>query len=245
MPKIVKSKKIQIIDDDKMDKKKKVLKGGAGVADELKDEDADNIYNDGNDTENEAVEEVGDTAVEVLENLDEVDNEDALEETQEDDAGEDTKDAGTGEDDVGDLGDAGDYDEKPKKKANDEGEAKEDDNCFYRFGKNNEASDEEDDEFQEEEAFDDDTKVFNDIVKDEDRITKPVLTIYERVRLLGDRAKQLSLGAKPMIKNVDNLTPKDMAKFELINKVIPLIIHRPLPNGKREQWKINELEIVN
>jgi DNA-directed RNA polymerase subunit K/omega len=71
------------------------------------------------------------------------------------------------------------------------------------------------------------------------------MTIYERVRLLGERAKQLSLGAKPMIKNVDNMNPKDIAKLELENKVIPLIIIRTLPNGVKEKWKVSELEIIN
>ena len=71
------------------------------------------------------------------------------------------------------------------------------------------------------------------------------MTIYERVRIIGERATQLSYGAKPMIKNVNNLEPKEIAKLELQEKLIPLIIIRTLPNGQKEKWKISELEVIN
>ena len=87
--------------------------------------------------------------------------------------------------------------------------------------------------------------MFDEIVKPEERVTKPFLTKFERVRLLGDRAKQLSLGAKPMLKNTELLNPKEIARLELEKKVIPLIIERTLPNGKKERWNITELSIVN
>ena len=60
--------------------------------------------------------------------------------------------------------------------------------------------------------------------------------------MLGQRARQLSLGAKSMIKNVENLDPKIVAKLELEKRVIPLIILRGLPNGTIEKWKVSELE---
>lgn len=82
----------------------------------------------------------------------------------------------------------------------------------------------------------------NDVDK-EDRITMPFLTIYERVRVLGTRAKQISLGAKILVKDVDLTTksPIEIAKIELSYGVIPFKIRRPLPNGKVEEWKISEL----
>jgi len=82
----------------------------------------------------------------------------------------------------------------------------------------------------------------NDVPK-EDRITMPYLTKYERVRVLGTRAKQISLGAKILVKNVDLTTksPIEIAKIELELGVIPFKIRRPLPNGKVEEWKISEL----
>jgi DNA-directed RNA polymerase I, II, and III subunit RPABC2 len=82
----------------------------------------------------------------------------------------------------------------------------------------------------------------NDVLK-EDRITMPYLTKYERVRVLGTRAKQISLGAKILVKDVDLTTksPIEIAKIELSHGVIPFKIRRPLPNGKIEEWKISEL----
>lgn len=118
----------------------------------------------------------------------------------------------------------------------------EDERCLYKFAKRN-VSDEEEDE--EEDIFDDNIKEVDLIVKDSERETKPILTKYERVRILGDRAKQLSLGAKPMLLNVDNMNPKDIARLELERGVIPFIIEKVLPDGKRERWKISELKIIN
>lgn len=120
--------------------------------------------------------------------------------------------------------------------------------CIYRFtGKKKKNVDiladfEAEDDFSDDEDRNIDTTKYQDPDK---RVTKNFMTIYERVRLLGERAKQLSLGAKPMIKGVENLNPKDVAKLELENKVIPLIIIRTLPNGVKEKWKVNELEIIN
>lgn len=90
------------------------------------------------------------------------------------------------------------------------------------------------------------------IVDENERISKPVLTKYERVGLLTTRTAQLKRGAKPMIKSKDidiNTLPKnEIARLELKHKVIPLVIQRPLPTLdsegrlKKEQWKITELE---
>jgi DNA-directed RNA polymerase subunit K/omega len=62
------------------------------------------------------------------------------------------------------------------------------------------------------------------------------------VRVLGDRARQLSLGAKPMLNNVAGMDPKETAKMELAEKTMPLFVIRTLPNGKIEKWKISELQ---
>ena len=64
------------------------------------------------------------------------------------------------------------------------------------------------------------------------RISKPVLTKYEFVRLLTDRTKQLAQGAKQMLKNTQELSSKEIAKLEIKEGIIPLIIERPIPNSK-------------
>jgi DNA-directed RNA polymerase I, II, and III subunit RPABC2 len=84
----------------------------------------------------------------------------------------------------------------------------------------------------------------NNIIK-QDRITKPILTKYEKVRILSTRIKQLAQGAKPMLKNYSGLSSKEMALEELKNKIIPIIIERPVPNVGIEKWKLSELEILD
>lgn len=101
---------------------------------------------------------------------------------------------------------------------------------------------------KDDESDDDLGEVYNEtqiyvskaIVSNENRKTKPFLTKYERIRLISTRAKQLSLGAKPMSKNVDNISAKEVALKELEDKVIPFKIERPLPDGKIERWNIDE-----
>lgn len=112
------------------------------------------------------------------------------------------------------------------------------DKCIYNY-----ADDKSDDEL--ELVFDDDTlstPETSDIVPTNQRRCKPILTKYERTRILGDRTQQLTLGAKPLIKNVTNMDPKSIAEEEIKQNIIPLIIRRPLPNGKKEIWYIRELK---
>lgn len=63
-------------------------------------------------------------------------------------------------------------------------------------------------------------------------IGPPTLTRFEKARILGARALQLSLGAPPFI-NVpkDVATSLDLAYAELEKRVIPITIRRVLPNG--------------
>ena len=127
--------------------------------------------------------------------------------------------------------------------------SKEDDgDCLYKFTSKKKKAKNILDEFEIEDDFaEDEEKTYNTsiYVPNDKRITKKYMTIYERVRLLGERATQLSYGAKPMIKNVGNVDPKIIAKLELEAKLIPLIIIRTLPNGLKEKWRVSELEIIN
>src|SRR5262245_11722121 len=90
--------------------------------------------------------------------------------------------------------------------------------CKYNYDDDRSESDNE----LELNSDDDEIKEISDIIPVEKRITKPFLSKYERVRILGDRTQQLTLGAKPMIKNSENLPPKQIAELELKNNVIPL-----------------------
>jgi DNA-directed RNA polymerase I, II, and III subunit RPABC2 len=79
------------------------------------------------------------------------------------------------------------------------------------------------------------------ILNKEDRISSNRLTKYEMVRILGERTKQLTMGAKPLIKNYETLSYDKIAEEELKNNMIPFKIKRPLPNGKFEIWTLDEL----
>ena len=74
--------------------------------------------------------------------------------------------------------------------------------------------------------------------------TEYTLTKYERARILGVRALQLSNGAQPMVK-VDGITDvMDIAKKELREYKLPFIIRRKLPDGSYIDIKLSEM-IIN
>ncbi len=63
-------------------------------------------------------------------------------------------------------------------------------------------------------------------------IGPPTLTRFEKARILGARALQLSLGAPPFIQIPKEVaTSLDLAYTELEKRVIPITIRRVLPNG--------------
>lgn len=105
--------------------------------------------------------------------------------------------------------------------------------------------DDEDCDYDYNEIYDEKKEEASVVVNPEDRITLPKLTKYERVRLIGTRAKQISLGAKVMVKNTNGLSSIDIAKLELSFKMIPMKIKRVLPDNKIEIWKLSELELDN
>jgi len=76
----------------------------------------------------------------------------------------------------------------------------------------------------------------------EKRISCDRLTNYEMVRILGERTKQLTMGAKPLIKNYQSLSYDKIAEEEFKRNMIPFKIKRPLPNGKFEIWTLDELK---
>lgn len=82
-------------------------------------------------------------------------------------------------------------------------------------------------------------------ISDDERETDPIMTYYEMVRIIGTRAQQFSLGAKPLIKGPKGLHPAKLAYLELTSKMTPYIIRRHLPGKKYEEWRVDELEIVH
>jgi len=90
--------------------------------------------------------------------------------------------------------------------------------------------------------FEEDYDEKEEKVEDNQRITINRITKYEKVRIIGIRAKQIMTGANILIKGVENKTPSEIAELELKYNMIPFKIKRRLPNGRFEIWKLSELE---
>jgi len=71
-------------------------------------------------------------------------------------------------------------------------------------------------------------------------IGPPTLTRFEKARIMGARALQLSLGAPPFITiPKDARISLDISMVELEKKVIPITIRRVLPNGDYQNIPID------
>jgi len=82
-------------------------------------------------------------------------------------------------------------------------------------------------------------------MKDNDHRTYPFLTNFEKTKMIGLRANQLSKGAAPFISVPAHLTDvRDIARLELEQKRLPFIVKRPLPNGTFEYWRLVDLLIL-
>ncbi len=122
-----------------------------------------------------------------------------------------------------------------------------------------EVEDEEDEEDEEEmsEYFESsvvpvqETKSFlstlDEITNDQskNRKTLPILSKYEKAKIIGIRAQQISMGSYVYLDSLRGMTnPLDIAKEELRQKRTPLIVRRAVPGRKGntfEDWRIEEL----
>ena len=75
--------------------------------------------------------------------------------------------------------------------------------------------------------------------------TLPILTRYEKAKVIGIRAKQINNGAQVFIDVPHNMIEGlTIAEKELEANKIPFIIRRPMPNGGSEYWKVSDLEML-
>ncbi|MFC1802419.1 DNA-directed RNA polymerase subunit K [Thermoproteota archaeon] len=73
-------------------------------------------------------------------------------------------------------------------------------------------------------------------------IGPPKLTRFERARIVGARALQVSLGAPILAPLPDNvIDPIDIAIVELREKVLPMTIRRTLPEGSYQDIPLIDL----
>merc|ERR1711935_309764 len=78
------------------------------------------------------------------------------------------------------------------------------------------------------------------------RITPKFMTKYERARIIGTRALQISKNAPVLIDlGKEDMDPILIAEKELADRKIPFLIRRYLPDGSYEDWKVSELEILD
>jgi DNA-directed RNA polymerase I, II, and III subunit RPABC2 len=85
----------------------------------------------------------------------------------------------------------------------------------------------------------------NGVIVDNLHKTLPIMTKYEKTRILGQRAKQINDGAVPFIKVPEGVIDGYLiALRELEEKKIPFIIRRPLPNRGSEYWYVEDLELL-
>ena len=74
-------------------------------------------------------------------------------------------------------------------------------------------------------------------------IGPPILTRFEKARIMGARALQLSLGAPVFIEIPKNATTSlEIAMEELKQRVIPIVIKRTLPNGDYQIIPLDKFE---
>uniref|UniRef100_A0A6C0CPE1 DNA-directed RNA polymerase n=1 Tax=viral metagenome TaxID=1070528 RepID=A0A6C0CPE1_9ZZZZ len=212
-------------------------------------------YNDDDDDDTNNMPVAGDTDDEYeLDAQDEIDDDD----DDDDDDYPKPPEMGDKEDDI-------DYDRTPKTNVKIDDEEDEDD----EDSDNDEDSEEDEDYLQK---FDreiinnyiadfhpesvahnfDEVKTMANVVRNEEGIivdklhrTIPILTKFEKARVLGIRSKQLNDGAKPFVKHPPNVIDGyTIARMELLQKAMPFIIRRPLPSGGCEYWKIADLELI-
>ena len=75
-----------------------------------------------------------------------------------------------------------------------------------------------------------------------ERQTSRFLTKFEKAKVLGERAIQISNGAKVMVDVEKGVwDPMVIAEKELREKKINYVIRRYLPDGSYEDWDLNEL----
>ncbi|WVY98965.1 hypothetical protein V8G54_031116 [Vigna mungo] len=76
---------------------------------------------------------------------------------------------------------------------------------------------------------------------DRPRKTSKYMTKYERARILGTRALQISMNAPVMVELEGETDPLEIAMKELRERKIPFTIRRYLPDGSYEDWGVDEL----
>jgi DNA-directed RNA polymerase I, II, and III subunit RPABC2 len=74
------------------------------------------------------------------------------------------------------------------------------------------------------------------------RVSVAFLTKFEKARILGTRALQISYNAPVMVDPGIEMDPIKIAEMELAQNKLPFILVRTLPDGRQELWNIKDLK---
>lgn len=73
----------------------------------------------------------------------------------------------------------------------------------------------------------------------------PFLSIYENTKILGLRTNQLAQGARPYIQVPEYITDvQDIARMELEQRRLPMIIKRFMPDGTFEKFRLSDMILL-
>lgn len=72
--------------------------------------------------------------------------------------------------------------------------------------------------------------------------SNPLMTKYEKARIIGKRAQQISENSVIMVDLEGEDDPIDIAKKEIKQNKIKIIVRRYLPDGVEEDWSIDEMD---
>jgi DNA-directed RNA polymerase subunit K/omega len=82
----------------------------------------------------------------------------------------------------------------------------------------------------------------------ENKVSRNILTKYEKTTIIGVRIEQLAYGSPSTLSNEDKQLCKNItqiAEKELALGVIPFMICRNLPNRTEEYWKLKDLIVTH
>jgi DNA-directed RNA polymerase I, II, and III subunit RPABC2 len=131
-----------------------------------------------------------------------------------------------------------------------------DDDFDNDFSNTNDITEDNDDDVAELNIDEEDTEEDNKFklityknilegIEKKNKKTYPILTKFEKARIIGVRLQQLANGARPLVDTSNLKTINEIVHLELEKRMIPFIIRRLLPNGHYEDWKLEEFISIN
>ncbi len=70
--------------------------------------------------------------------------------------------------------------------------------------------------------------------------TLPILSKYEKARIIGVRIQQIADGAVPLVDTTGKLDIQEIVEMELEQRKTPLMVRRYLFSNVYEDWKIED-----